>query len=68
MLQEKFLKLKEIKTFAVCPKCNKLHNAEDNGQSVLKCDHVEFSNHSKRNQHEACEVEITLTHLNIYVP
>jgi hypothetical protein len=51
---------KQSKTYAVCPSCNKLYNiSEIRSTSGLKCNHVEFPNHPKRNQRKSCGTEVT---------
>ncbi|PKK69218.1 hypothetical protein RhiirC2_781276 [Rhizophagus irregularis] len=66
-IAQKFLEIKKkSKIYAVCPKCNKLYNIanitlSDQSNSKFngfRCDHVEFPNHTLRNQRESCETEL----------
>jgi len=51
---------KQLKTYAVCPNCNKLYNiSEIRSTSGFKCNHVEFPNHPKRNLRKSCGTEVT---------
>jgi hypothetical protein len=55
------------KSYAVCPNCNTLYKVSEilprNSQNVpdreFKCVHVEFPNHPKHNQRQACGAELT---------
>lgn len=50
----------------MCPECNKLYNVaniipndqNDSEFNGFRCDHVEFPNHTMRNQRESCGVEL----------
>ncbi|PKY56713.1 hypothetical protein RhiirA4_428451 [Rhizophagus irregularis] len=66
-IARKFLEIKKkSKTYAVCPECNKLYNIanitpsdqSDSEFNGFRCDHVEFPNHTMRNQRESCGTEL----------
>ena len=57
---------KKSKMYAVCSKCNKLHNVadivlgdqNDSEFSGFRCDHIEFPDHPMQNQRKSCRAEL----------
>ena len=56
---------KESKTYAVCPKCNKLYNiteilpSNNTANTGFECTHVEFPNHPRKAHRKPCKMELT---------
>src|SRR5437868_12906798 len=51
---------KHSKRYAVCPSCNKLYKESEILSTFrFKCNHVEFSNHSRKNLRKSCGIEVT---------
>ncbi|CAG8680348.1 11804_t:CDS:2, partial [Funneliformis caledonium] len=59
-MTRKFLGIgKQEVTFAVCPSCNTLYKVTEILPTGHKCTHVEYPNHSMRNQRRPCGTELT---------